>query len=122
MQYGSAGAGSAAHLACVVLNSAAGVTGDHVPDRGGGQAMQDRIAGRIDYQCPLLPIATAQIQSGSVKGDRVALLRQRSRNHAGAGDSAGQECRDLSRVQLERFLPKGTPPNRVNWTTERSRP
>ena len=49
MQYGSAGAGSAGHLACALLNAAIGVNVTHVPYRGGGPAMQDLIAGRIDY-------------------------------------------------------------------------
>src|SRR3954471_18575991 len=35
MQYGSAGSGSAAHLACALLNSAIGVHITHVPYRGG---------------------------------------------------------------------------------------
>ena len=110
MQYGSAGAGSAAHLACVVLNSAAGVTVTHVPYRGGGQAMQDLIAGRIDYQCPLLPIATQQIQSGSVKA--IALLsRERSRTMPSLATAREQ---GLAEVDVSNwsafFLPKGTPP------------
>jgi tripartite-type tricarboxylate transporter receptor subunit TctC len=41
MQYGSAGAGSAAHLSCVLLNAAIGINVTHVPYRGGGPAMQD---------------------------------------------------------------------------------
>ncbi len=110
MQYGSAGAGSAAHLACVVLNSAAGVTVTHVPYRGGGQAMQDLIAGRIDYQCPLLPIATQQIQNGSVKA--IALLsRERSRAMPALATAREQ---GLTEVDVSNwsaiFLPKGTPP------------
>src|SRR5882724_72061 len=110
MQYGSAGAGSAAHLACVVLNAAAGLTVTHIPYRGGGQAMQDLIAGRIDYQCPLLPIATQQIQSGSVKA--IALLsRERSRT---LRELATAREQGLTEVDVSNwsafFLPKGTPP------------
>jgi tripartite-type tricarboxylate transporter receptor subunit TctC len=110
MQYGSAGAGSAAHLACVVLNSAAGVTVTHVPYRGGGQAMQDLIAGRIDYQCPLLPIATQQIQSGSVKA--IALLsRERSRTMPALATAREQGLADVDVSNWSAFfLPKGTPP------------
>jgi tripartite-type tricarboxylate transporter receptor subunit TctC len=110
MQYGSAGAGSAAHLACVLLNSAIGVTVTHVPYRGGAQAMQDLIAGRIDYQCPLLPIAREQIESGSVKA--IALLsRERSRSlptlaTAREQGLAGMDVSNWSAF----FLPKNTPP------------
>jgi tripartite-type tricarboxylate transporter receptor subunit TctC len=52
MQYGSAGTGSLPHLACAPLNTTIGVNIPHLPYRGGGPAMQDLIAGRIDYQCP----------------------------------------------------------------------
>jgi tripartite-type tricarboxylate transporter receptor subunit TctC len=77
MQYGSAGAGSAAHLACVLLNAAIGVDVTHIPYRGGGPAMQDLIAGRIDYQCPLIAIAIQQIEGKTVKPITI-LSRNRS--------------------------------------------
>jgi tripartite-type tricarboxylate transporter receptor subunit TctC len=67
MQYGSPGSGSAAHLACALLNAAIEVDVTHVPYRGGGAAMQDLIAGRIDYQCPLIALALPQIESKKVK-------------------------------------------------------
>jgi tripartite-type tricarboxylate transporter receptor subunit TctC len=109
MQYGSAGAGSAAHLACVVLNATVGLAITHVPYRGGGQAMQDLIAGRIDYQCPLLPIATQQIQNGSVKA--IALLsHERSRTMPGLATAREQGLTDLDVSNWSAFfLPKGTP-------------
>src|SRR5262249_20551502 len=47
MQYGSAGAGSATHLGCVLLNYLIGVDITHVPYRGTGPAMQDLQGGRI---------------------------------------------------------------------------
>ena len=77
MQYGSGGAGSASHLACVLLNAAIGITVTHVPYRGAAPAMQDLIAGRIDYQCPDTPIAIAQIESKTVKAIAI-LTRDRS--------------------------------------------
>jgi tripartite-type tricarboxylate transporter receptor subunit TctC len=110
MQYGSAGAGSAAHLACVLLNSAIAIDVTHVPYRGGAQAMQDLIAGRIDYQCPLLPIAMPQIESGSVKA--IALL-SRGRSRILPALATAQE-QGLTGVDVSNwsgfFLPKGTPP------------
>src|SRR5215470_15465129 len=47
MQFGSAGAGSATHLGCVLLNYLIGVDITHVPYRGTGPAMQDLQGGRI---------------------------------------------------------------------------
>jgi len=67
MQYGSAGGGSASHLACVLFNSTIKVDLTHVPYRGGPQAMQDLIGGRIDYWCPLAASAIPQIESKTVK-------------------------------------------------------
>lgn len=67
MQYGSAGGGSASHLACVLFNSTIKVNLTHVPYRGGPQAMQDLIGGRIDYWCPLAASAIPQIESKTVK-------------------------------------------------------
>ena len=55
LQYARAGAGSAPHLACVLLNAAIGVNVTHIPYRGSGPALQDLIAGRIDYHCATLP-------------------------------------------------------------------
>src|SRR6201997_4392309 len=68
MQFGSAGAGSATHLGCVVLNSAMGVNITHVPYRGTGPAMQDLQGGRIDYLCDIIATAKPQIDGGAVKG------------------------------------------------------
>jgi len=67
MQYGSAGAGSAVHLACALLNAEIGVEITHVPYRWGNPAMQDLIAGRTDYQCALPADAMPQIASKTVK-------------------------------------------------------
>ena len=68
MQYGSAGAGSATHLGCVLLNYRIGVNITHVPYRGTGPAMQDLEGGRIDYLCDIMTTAKPQIDGGAVKG------------------------------------------------------
>lgn len=67
MSFGSAGAGSATHLGCVLVNAAMGVDIQHVPYRGTGPAMQDLAAGRIDYLCEIVTTALPQIQGGTVK-------------------------------------------------------
>ena len=53
MQFGSAGAGSPGHLTCALLNAAIGVNVTHIPYRGAAPALQDLIAGRIDYLCTI---------------------------------------------------------------------
>ncbi len=67
MQFGSAGTGSTGHVDCARLNAAIGVSVPHVPYRGGGPAIQDLIAGRIDYFCTLSATVMPQIESNLVK-------------------------------------------------------
>ena len=107
MQYGSAGVGSAPHLACELLNAAIGVNITHVPYRGGGTAIQDLIASRIDYSCPLTTIAIPQIESKTVKAiaifskNRLPILP----NLASAHEQGLSQFRGLSLVCL--FLAEG---------------
>ena len=67
MQYGSAGGGSATHIACVLLNARMGVDITHVPYRGTGPAMQDMMAGRIDFMCDVVSTALPQIRAETVQ-------------------------------------------------------
>ena len=75
MQFGSAGPGSATHLGCLLVNAAIGVNVTHIPYRGGAPAMQDMLAGRIDYQCLTGGIAFRHIQERQVLG--IALLTRK---------------------------------------------
>ncbi|MFZ1894595.1 MAG: tripartite tricarboxylate transporter substrate-binding protein [Rhodoplanes sp.] len=67
MQFGSAGAGSATHLGCVLLNHLLGIDVTHVPYRGTGPAMQDLQGGRIDYLCEIITTAKPQVDGGTVR-------------------------------------------------------
>ncbi len=67
MQFASAGAGSATHLGCALINARIGVDVTHVPYRGGAPAMQDLVAQRVDYLCIDTPVAAPQIESGAIK-------------------------------------------------------
>ena len=90
MQFGSASAGSATHLGCALLNAAIGVNVTHIPYRGGAPAMQDLIAGRIDYLCIDTPIAIPLIEGGQIKamavlsGSRTSSLPMCRRHRSGA--------------------------------------
>jgi tripartite-type tricarboxylate transporter receptor subunit TctC len=77
MQYGSAGAGSATHLACVVVNSVIGTDITHIPYRGTGPAMQDLLGGRIDFICDILNTAKPQIDAGAVNAIAI-MTKERS--------------------------------------------
>jgi tripartite-type tricarboxylate transporter receptor subunit TctC len=77
MSFGSGGSGSSTHLGCVLLNSALGINVQHVPYRGSAPAMQDLVAGRIDYLCDSVSTELPQIKAGTVKPIAV-LARSRS--------------------------------------------
>jgi tripartite-type tricarboxylate transporter receptor subunit TctC len=113
MQYGSGGSGSATHLACVLLNAAIGVNVTHVPYRGGGPAMQDLMAGRIDYQCLDTALAIPQIEAKTVKGIAI-LSRERSPTLPAVASAHEQGLNDFDATNWSGlFLPKGTPANIV---------
>lgn len=113
MQYGSGGAGSPQHLTCELFNAAIGVNIIHVPYRGGGQAMQDLIAGLVDYLCPTTPIAIAQIEAKLVKA--IALLaRDRSPTLPALASAHEQGLTNFETGSWSAFfLPRATPPEIV---------
>src|SRR6185369_17635470 len=67
IQFASAGAGSASHVSCILLNAMLGVKVTHVPYRGLGPAMQDLIAGRVQYICDSVSTSKPQIEGDQVK-------------------------------------------------------
>jgi len=75
MQYGSAGLGSFSQLVCELLHSAIGVSVTHVPFRSAALAMQEVIAGRLDYLCPIASVALPPIESNQVKA--IAMLSKK---------------------------------------------
>src|SRR5262249_47789183 len=109
MQFGSAGTGSGVHLACVLLNAAIGVNVVHVPYRGTAPAMQDLIAGRIDYQCPVITPVVPQIQGGLVKAI-ATLTKKRASILPNLTTAQEQGFSDFEAyIWFAIFLPKGTP-------------
>jgi tripartite-type tricarboxylate transporter receptor subunit TctC len=113
MTYGSAGAGSATHLGCVLLDAAMGTKIQHVPYRGTGPAMTDLQGGRIDFLCEIVSTALPQIQGGAVKAiatmtkERSPVLPDLPTIHEkGIPNFEGLTWNAF-------FLPKGTPPEIV---------
>jgi tripartite-type tricarboxylate transporter receptor subunit TctC len=66
-KYGHAGAGSASHVSSILFNAAMGINIVAVPYRGLGPAMQDLIAGRIDYMSDDPSTSKPQIEGNFVK-------------------------------------------------------
>jgi putative tricarboxylic transport membrane protein len=109
MQFGSAGVGAGTHLPCVLLNNAMAVEITHIPYRGAGPAMQDLIAGRIDYMCDTIQTGAMQAKARTVKGiavmapKRVAIIPDLATT--GEQGVPGIEAS----VWNAFFFPKGTP-------------
>jgi tripartite-type tricarboxylate transporter receptor subunit TctC len=109
MQYGSAGAGSATHLGCVLLNYLIGVDITHVPYRGTGPAMQDLQGGRIDYLCEIVSTAKPQIDGGTVKAIAI-MTKERSPALPNVPTGIEQGVPNLEAYTWNAiFVPKGTP-------------
>ena len=108
MQFGSGGVGSITHLACALFNSAIGVSVTHVPYRGAGLALQDMIAGRIDYACPIASITVPHIEGGQVKA--IAILSKRRSPTLPNLATAREQGLDLDPDEwVALFMPKDTP-------------
>ena len=109
MQYGSPGTGSGSHLACALLNVAIGVSVTHVPYRGLGPAMQDMLAGRIDYMCPTITTAMAQVSSHHIQAPAV-LGSERSPSFPDIPTAQEQGLKGFEANSWNAiFLPKATP-------------
>ncbi len=110
LQFGSGGTGSTTHLACALLNSATGITATHIPYKGGGPAMQDLIAGRIDYLCIDPPVARPQIDAKTIKGIAV-LSRDRSSSFPSLPTAQEQGFKNVDITNwFALFAPKGIDP------------
>jgi tripartite-type tricarboxylate transporter receptor subunit TctC len=67
ISYGSAGYGSAIHLAAELFKSMAKVELTHVPYRGSAPAMTDLLSGNIQVMFENIPTALPHIQSGRIR-------------------------------------------------------
>ena len=109
MQHGSGGAGTSSHIGCVLVNQAIGVKVTHVPYRGASAAMQDLLAGRIDYICNYISTAlpshrarTAKVIS-ALSTKRTPLLPETP-----TADEEGFRGLDISAWNAV-FMPRNTP-------------
>jgi len=67
LTFGSAGIGSAHHIAGELLKQKAGIDIVHVPYRGGGPAMQDLLAGHIPIAFGTTPAVIPQAKAGTIR-------------------------------------------------------
>ncbi len=67
LSYGSAGIGSAHHIAGELLKQKTGIDMLHVPYRGGGPAIQDLVAGHIPISFGTTPAVLPQASAGTIR-------------------------------------------------------
>lgn len=79
LTYGSAGNGSASHLATLLLANSASLDMVHVPYKGAGPAITDLIGGRLDFMVTTLPSVVGFIESGKAKPLAVTMQERSKR-------------------------------------------
>lgn len=67
LNYASPGSGTSLHLAGELFKTSTGVRIEHVPYKGGAQALADVMSGQVDLMFNVLPSALPQIRAGTVK-------------------------------------------------------
>lgn len=79
LNFGSAGSGSAQHMAADVFRRTAGINIVHVPYRGGAPALNDLIAGQIQLMFETIPTAVEPIAAGQLRPLAVTMSRRVTR-------------------------------------------
>ena len=79
VSYASAGSGSTTHLGPALFGSMAKVELQHIPYKGGAQAITDTISGQVDFAMTAIATAAPQIAAGRLRPLAVSGL-QRSRS------------------------------------------
>ena len=110
LTYGSAGNGSASHLATLLLANTAGLDMVHVPYKGAGPAITDLIGGRLDFMITTLPSVVGFIENGKAKPLAVTML-ERSKRLPEVPTIAELGLPEYQAAAWYGFaVPKGTPP------------
>jgi tripartite-type tricarboxylate transporter receptor subunit TctC len=109
LNYGSAGNGSAGHLAFEYLKLVTGIEVVHVPYRGTGPQLQDLLGGRLDASSAGAPALLAHIKSGKLRAIAVGTT-QRIPALPDTATVAEQGYPDFETSQWYGIIaPKGTP-------------
>jgi tripartite-type tricarboxylate transporter receptor subunit TctC len=78
MNYASAGAGSATHLAAERFRLSAGIEAQHVPFKGSSEAITEILSDRIDFYAAPINTAAPLIKEGKLKGLAVSSQQRAS--------------------------------------------
>lgn len=108
LNFGTPGNGTIGHLTLVMLQSAAGISLQHVPYGGGAPALKDALAGSVDGLITPSAGNEAQVLSGGLRGLAVT-TRRRSPNLPGV-PTAVEQGLDLEAASiLGLYGPAGLP-------------
>ena len=106
---GTAGVGSGSHMGGVYFQSATGTKVQYIPYKGTGPAMQDLLAGRIDFMVDQASNSLPQVRAGKIKAFAVsAKSRLSAAPEIPTVDEAGLPGLYVS-VWFGIWAPKGTP-------------
>jgi tripartite-type tricarboxylate transporter receptor subunit TctC len=87
---GTTGAGGGSHLCGLHLQNTIGTSFQFIPYRGGAPALQDLVAGQIDFYCDLAANSLAQVRAGNVKAfAMMSRTRWPAAPEVPTGDEAG---------------------------------
>jgi tripartite-type tricarboxylate transporter receptor subunit TctC len=107
--FGTSGAGTPSHVSSLALQSRLEVTGQIIPYRGTGPAMQDLMAGQIDVLFEQAANAVTQVNGGTIKAYAVtAKSRLPAAPQVPTTDEAGLPGFYMS-IWHALWAPKGTP-------------
>jgi tripartite-type tricarboxylate transporter receptor subunit TctC len=108
LNYSSTGTGTSSHLSSYMLMDAIGVDAQHIPYKG-AEALNDLIAGRIDFMFATIPSVIAQIRGGKLRAIAVSSPKP-SRSLPGVPTVAENGFPDYAAGSWFGMLaPKGTP-------------
>jgi tripartite-type tricarboxylate transporter receptor subunit TctC len=104
-----AGPGSVSFTACALLNEMAGARPTRVAYRGTGPALNELVAGHVDYMCDQIVNLVPQVRAGTIKAFAVALPeRSPALPEVPTTAEAGLPEYQVSAWNAV-FAPKGTP-------------
>ncbi len=117
LSYASTGSGTSSHLSGVMLDRMAGIETVHVPYRG-AVALNDMLAGRVQFMFATIPSVIEQIRSGQFRALAVSSTqRSRSMPEVPSMVELGYPEFDAS-SWFGMVAPKATPPAIVNKIAE----
>jgi tripartite-type tricarboxylate transporter receptor subunit TctC len=110
LTYGSAGNGSASHLATVLLNVVAKIETIHVPYKGAGPALNDLLGSQTHFMVTTIPSVTGLVDSGQLRALAVtSKVRSPTNPNVPSVAERGWPAYESS-AWYGFVVPKGTPP------------